>query len=508
MTSSDLSFEGHAGTIVGRRWTADTATPPEYVVLIVHGYGEHSGRYGHVAARLVEDGAVVYAIDHVGHGRSDGERVLINSFQEVEEDVHLLEARAREEHPTLPVVLIGHSMGGLIGARYAQRWGDGLAAIVLSGPVLGRWRAAEALLAADEIPDAPIDPSTLSRDPAVGEAYVADPLVWHGPFKRPTLEAIEEALAMITGGGAVDDPILWLHGEEDELVPMADTKQGWATLAGRHASSTSYPGARHEIFNETNHDEVLDDVIAFIRAHVHRPDDDADFVVPARFCGPPESGNGGWVSGHLAARHAASTQGGGVSVRLMSPPPLDRPMRVDSAGDELHLVDGDVLVARASAWSGSRPSGIRPPVSYVDALAAAEHFQGVHEHPFPTCFSCGTTRDPDDGLCLRPGPVPGTDVHAAAWVPRESTPEIVWAALDCPGAWALGVGGRPMVLGTMTAWVDRLPEIGAEHVVVAWVIGGEGRKHRTGTALYAGDELVAQAEATWIAVDPETIRPA
>lgn len=268
MDVTDLSFEGHAGTVVGRRWSGDDPAEPAYVVLLVHGYGEHCGRYEHVAARLVEDGAVVYAIDHVGHGGSAGEPVLITSFQEVEEDVHMLEAHARMEHPTLPVVLIGHSMGGLIGARYAQRWGDGLAAIILSGPVLGRWRAAEDLLAADEIPDTPVDPSTLSRDDSVGEAYVADPLVWHGPFKRQTLEAIQETLAMIRDAGAVDDPILWLHGEEDQLVPMADTKRGWESLAGRHASAKSYPGARHEIFNETNQDEVLDDVIAFVRANL------------------------------------------------------------------------------------------------------------------------------------------------------------------------------------------------------------------------------------------------
>jgi hypothetical protein len=146
-------------------------------------------------------------------------------------------------------------------------------------------------------------------------------------------------------------------------------------------------------------------------------------------------------------------------------------------------------------------------VSFADALAAGDHYAGLNGHPFPTCFSCGIERDPSDALCLRPGPVRG-DLHAAAWVPRESTSEIVWAALDCPGAWALGVGGRPMVLGTMTAWVDRLPSVGDEHVVVAWAIGSEGRKHQCGTALYAGEELLAHAEATWIAVDPATVRPA
>jgi hypothetical protein len=99
-------------------------------------------------------------------------------------------------------------------------------------------------------------------------------------------------------------------------------------------------------------------------------------------------------------------------------------------------------------------------------------------------------------------------VHAAAWVPSEATEEIVWAALDCPGAWALGVGGRPMVLGTMRAEVDRLPAVGEEHVVMAWALGSEGRKHYCATALYAADgTLLAHADATWIAIDPAVIRP-
>ncbi|WP_347350303.1 lysophospholipase [Intrasporangium sp.] len=265
MQQTDLEYAGHAGTIVARRWAGDRA---EYVVLLVHGYGEHSGRYGQVAQRLVDDGAVVYAPDHVGHGRSAGEPVLIADFEPMCEDVHLLEGRARAEHPGLPVVLIGHSMGGLIAARYAQRFGAGLAAVVLSGPVLGSWAAAEGLLAADEIPDVPIDPATLSRDPAVGEAYVADPLVWHGAFKRPTIEAMVRAMHTIEQAGAFEGPILWLHGEEDPLVPIGPSRAGFATLAGPHAESKSYPGARHEIFNETNRDEVLGDVIGFVRQHL------------------------------------------------------------------------------------------------------------------------------------------------------------------------------------------------------------------------------------------------
>jgi alpha-beta hydrolase superfamily lysophospholipase len=132
--------------------------------------------------------------------------------------------------------------------------------------VLGRWPALEAMLAAEEIPDAPIDPATLSRNPEVGRAYVDDPLVWHGPFKRPTVEALQRCLDAVTGAGTVGDvPVLWLHGEDDQLVPLPGSREGWATFAGPRSTSKVYPGARHEIFNETNRDDVLDDVVDFVR---------------------------------------------------------------------------------------------------------------------------------------------------------------------------------------------------------------------------------------------------
>lgn len=262
-----FTLDGHAGALAARTWVGEA---PSYVALLCHGYGEHCGRYEYVAARLVADGAAVYAVDHIGHGLSDGERVLIDDFEKVVDDFRLLDLTARREHPDLPVVLVGHSMGGMIAARYAQRYGSELAAVVLSGPVLGRWAAVDALLTAEEIPDTPIDPSTLSRDPEVGRAYVADPLVWHGPFKRTTVQALKTCIDTITAAGAVDDvPMLWLHGEDDRLVPLDGTATGWSSLAGRGASSKTYPEARHEIFNETNRDEVLGDVVDFVGAHIH-----------------------------------------------------------------------------------------------------------------------------------------------------------------------------------------------------------------------------------------------
>lgn len=232
------------------------------------------------------------------------------------------------------------------------------------------------------------------------------------------------------------------------------------------------------------------------------------FLVPARFCGPPASGNGGWVSGH-AAGLLVEPGGPAVRVRLLSPPPLDTAMAVrrDDAGIE--VADGPHPVLQAAPAAGPLDGDLPGPVGYAEAAAAAERFPGLHDHPFPGCFVCGTDRDPEDGLALRPGPVDGGSVFAAAWVPRERSVETAWAALDCPGAWALGFAGRPMVLGTMTAEVRELPEPGAAHVVVAWPQGVEGRKHHSGTALYTEDgRLLARADAIWIAVDPALVRPA
>ncbi|WP_370891689.1 alpha/beta fold hydrolase [Janibacter sp. GXQ6167] len=263
-TRSEFTLDGGAGALAGVRWAGDEQ---RYIAVLVHGYGEHLGRYEWVADRLVANGAVVYGADHVGHGRSDGERVLIADFEPVVEDVRRVVEHARREHPSLPVVIIGHSMGGMIGARYLQRFGGDVVCAVLSGPVLGRWGVTE-LLDLDQIPPTPIDPATLSRDASVGAAYEADPLVWHGDFKRPTLQALATALRTINDGGTLGVPTLWLHGSDDHLVPIEDTRYGWEQIAGDTSHAKHYEGARHEIFNETNKDEVIADVLAFIDEHL------------------------------------------------------------------------------------------------------------------------------------------------------------------------------------------------------------------------------------------------
>jgi alpha-beta hydrolase superfamily lysophospholipase len=235
------------------------------VALLAHGYGEHVGRYEHVASMLVGLGAVVYAPDHLGHGRSAGEPALVEDIEVLVSDLHTVADRARADHPDLPVALIGHSMGGLIATRFAQRYGAELAALVLSGPLIGGNPAFELLLGMDPIPEIPIDPSMLSRDPAVGAAYAADPLVYHGPFHRATVLAFAGSAERVASGGSLGElPTLWLHGGNDQLVPYGVTAEAMERVKGTSLRHTVYDGAAHEVFNETNSDEVLAEVAGFL----------------------------------------------------------------------------------------------------------------------------------------------------------------------------------------------------------------------------------------------------
>jgi alpha-beta hydrolase superfamily lysophospholipase len=260
---TESAIDGRNGRIVVHEWAADE---PTRVVVIAHGYGEHAARYAHVADALVAGGAAVYAPDHFAHGLSDGPRALYDDLHDLVADLDQVVDRARAAHPGLPVALIGHSMGGIIAARYAQTAGAGkLDALVLSGPAIGGNPAFEQLLGMDPIPEIPIDPAGLSRDPAVGEDYASDDLVYHGPFQRATLAAMLGAIDEVKAGpGFGDLPLLWVHGELDPLAPLDVTQPVVEQLGGPDTEKHVFPGAMHEVFNETNRDEVIGTVTTFL----------------------------------------------------------------------------------------------------------------------------------------------------------------------------------------------------------------------------------------------------
>ncbi|GAA0802515.1 hypothetical protein [Spirilliplanes yamanashiensis] len=212
--------------------------------------------------------------------------------------------------------------------------------------------------------------------------------------------------------------------------------------------------------------------------------------IPAEFNGPPGSGNGGWSAGLVAA--ASGLRHPEVTLRL--PPPLDTELTL--AGGELRDPAG-ALVAQVA--EGEPVTGTVPPVDPETAARAAAAYPGLTDHPFPGCYVCGPRRP--DGLRIFPGPV-GDGRTAAPWTaPERPAVPTMWAALDCPGGWAVIGPGRPYVLGRIAATVHALPEPGAACVVTGAAVAAEGRKARVLSTVYGPDGAVlGTARATWIRV--------
>lgn len=232
-------------------------------------------------------------------------------------------------------------------------------------------------------------------------------------------------------------------------------------------------------------------------------------TIAARFCGPPESGNGGYVAGMLA-NHSDRT----VRVRLRRPPPLGVAMVVRRHGEgRLELRRDGEAIAEAEPCDVELDAPTAP--AYVDALAASRNYPGFRHHVFPHCFVCGPQRARGDGLRIFAGPLAQRAGMAAPWIPDESLcgsdgkvcAEFIWAALDCPGYFAAAPDGRLMLLGQIAARIDRRVHAAESCVVVGWEINHEGRKHLVGTVLYDdGGEPCARALATWI--EPSAQQPA
>jgi hypothetical protein len=219
-------------------------------------------------------------------------------------------------------------------------------------------------------------------------------------------------------------------------------------------------------------------------------------VIGRRYRGPLTSGNGGYSAGLLAG-----FLDGPAEVTLRLPPPLERELQVTDEDGRFVLRDGDAVVAEAVP----AVPGVEPPLTLtLDEArdAAARHDASWLTQSFGECFSCGDR--PGDGLCIHVGPSAGNDVHGAPWVAREVTPEVIWSAIDCAGAYAVGGPGRgEVVLGRMTAEIRRLPEEGEQCIILAWPLEEDGRKLHAGTALTAADgEVLAVSRQTWIAPKP------
>jgi alpha-beta hydrolase superfamily lysophospholipase len=248
------------------------------VLLVVHGLAEHSGRYMNLVHHFLPLGYAVYAIDHLGHGRSDGPRVYLERFPDFTDTLATFREMIREEQNDKPVFLVGHSMGGLIGALYLLEHQGNLAGAVLSGP---------AVKVPDNIPPVAIfagkvfsalapklrlialDASGVSRDSAVVRAYESDPLVYRGKMTARLGSEMIKAMRRIGAEATrINLPILILQGSADRLVDPSGAQMLYDRVNSPDKRIILYEGLYHEVFNEPEHDQVLLDVETWIEAHL------------------------------------------------------------------------------------------------------------------------------------------------------------------------------------------------------------------------------------------------
>jgi alpha-beta hydrolase superfamily lysophospholipase len=274
---TERSFDGFGDVrIVYDVWTPDTA--PRAVLVLSHGLGEYARRYDHVAKRFGEAGLVTYALDHRGHGRSGGKRVLVRDIHEYTADFDTLVGIASREHHGLKCIVLGHSMGGGIVFAYGVERPDNYDLMVLSGPAVAAQDQVSPLLAlaakvlgavVPGLPAQELDVDAISRDPAVVAAYKDDPLVYHGKVPAGIGRALlQVGETMPHRAPALTAPLLVVHGEQDRLISVAGSRRLVECVGSTDVELKVYPGLYHEVFNEPEREQVLDDVVSWITARL------------------------------------------------------------------------------------------------------------------------------------------------------------------------------------------------------------------------------------------------
>jgi alpha-beta hydrolase superfamily lysophospholipase len=258
--------------------------PVRAPVVIVHGFGEHLGRYRYLARALAASGRSTWAMDLPGHGRSDGSGADVGPYERLLADIGRLVAKATAASGAagapvragLKPVLFGHSMGGALSAAYATSRAADLGALVLSAPALHLalrpgWQAASLRALATVLPHLPvgkIDPAQLSRDPVEVRAFIDDALVWHGRVPARSAAAMHEAGRRVFRGAAgLVLPVLMVHGEQDGIVPVASTGRFFAALGSADKELLVVPGSLHEPHHEVTKDAVIASLVAWLDRH-------------------------------------------------------------------------------------------------------------------------------------------------------------------------------------------------------------------------------------------------
>lgn len=277
MQHQEDSFTGYEGlTLFYQSWHPEEET--RAVLIIVHGLGEHGGRYEHVVNHLVPKGYAIYALDHRGHGRSERAGVAhVMDWKEFREDVRTFYKLVAEKEAGHPLFILGHSMGGLITLNYLEYYQDGLQGAIASAPAVGQLdvpafidfvsRILSGLAPALAVPTN-LDATAISRDPAVVRAYQDDPFV-HGKGTPRFATEIKKTAAETTENAAkITLPLLMIHGDQDKLVNVANTREFFAKVGSADKELIIYEGGYHESHNDIHHEQVTADLERWLEAHL------------------------------------------------------------------------------------------------------------------------------------------------------------------------------------------------------------------------------------------------
>lgn len=259
----------------------EPSTPPRALVALAHGYAEHIGRYRHVIEALVAHGYVVAALDHHGHGQSEGPRAVTQDFDRYIQDFHHLVERVRADVPTLHLVVMGHSMGGLIAVRYTLAHQPTVAALVVSGAALQVGEETSPLLKkvsgllARLIPNVPLLPHQnheLSRDPAIFDHFMSDPLNYTGRVKTAlAYQLLSTSDATRRQLGALTVPMLIMHGTDDRLTAPSGSQRLYEMARSEDKTLRMWQDNFHEIFNELDQDNVLATLVHWLNQRFPAP---------------------------------------------------------------------------------------------------------------------------------------------------------------------------------------------------------------------------------------------